>query len=129
MRLALLEALGFLLRQRAGFLALLDAPLLVGLALVDARRALRLRERRQRESGGGGERDGSHELHVRFLLKLDCVRRITRPRGSRARGDVSACYRNSGPTTRSASVMRQSAPQPRRRRAASRSFTVQQASA
>src|SRR5207249_8700300 len=47
-RLAFLEPRRFLLCQRARLLALLDAPLLVGLALVDARRALRLRQCGQR---------------------------------------------------------------------------------
>jgi hypothetical protein len=61
--LALLHAGGLLLGQRAGLHALVDALLLVGLALVDARGGRGLGQRRQGHGGGqqgGGDRGRFH---------------------------------------------------------------------
>jgi len=59
---AALEARGLALVQFAAGHALLDARLLVRLALVDARRARGLRERggRGEREGGGGDQSGQH---------------------------------------------------------------------
>jgi hypothetical protein len=62
-RLALLEPRRFLRVQRAGFLALLDPALLVGLALVDARGALGLRRRGQRDGSRAEQRGECDDLH------------------------------------------------------------------
>src|SRR5204863_521132 len=63
-RLAFLEPRRLFVRKRPGLLALLDAPLLVGLPLVDARCAARLPERRQRERRECGDRNEINGFHA-----------------------------------------------------------------
>jgi hypothetical protein len=66
MRLAFFQTHGFALRQRPRLHPLVDAPLLIGLALVDARGA-GLRHGRQGKGGKDSDGKGRCVFHLRLL--------------------------------------------------------------
>jgi len=69
--LAALQAVGFALRQAAGGDALIDATLLVGLALINSRRVgLGESESRQNDGNGGNGFDGFHDFPPSVQGKL-----------------------------------------------------------